>query len=56
MALQLHHSSASWEHFFQDYDPSCLPNNHGHEISATLPNVKPFSNFTTAAQSQPTNP
>ena len=55
MALQLHHSAASWEHFKTTILRACqtvMEMNSSHEISAALPTVEPSSN-STAATSTP---
>lgn len=52
MALQLHHSAASWEHFKTTILRACqtvMEMNSSHEISAALPSVEPSSNSTTSA-------
>jgi hypothetical protein len=49
LALQLHHSAATWEHFKTTILRACqtvMEMNSSHEISATLPTVEPSSNST----------
>ena len=58
MALQLHHSAASWEHFKTTILRACqtvMEMNSSHEISAAFPTVEPSSN-STAATSMPNQP
>lgn len=58
MALQLHHSAASWEHFKTTILRACqtvMEMNSSHEISAAFPTVEPSSN-STAATSTPNQP